>query len=54
MDRSHFQKELLFREGRYLLRIQPMVTSGWTLRDWIVYVDRFGSWITCSAPRDPS
>jgi hypothetical protein len=37
-------KVMLFQEGRYQLRLQPMATSGWTLRDWIGFVDRFGRW----------
>jgi len=37
-------KVMLFQEGRYQLRLQPMSTRGWTLRDWIGFVDRFGYW----------
>jgi hypothetical protein len=49
---SYSEKQQLFFNGRYVLRIQPLVTSGWTLADWISYVDRFGRWINRSLAED--
>ena len=49
---TYSEKEALFRTGRYVLRIQPTVTSGWSLADWIFYVDRFGKWLNRALAED--
>jgi hypothetical protein len=45
---GYSEKVSLFLNGLYSLRSQPLATSGWSLQDWIRYVDWFGQWHTLS------
>lgn len=42
---SYDEKTRLFRDGRYLLRMDPPVSHWWTQGDWIAYIDRNGRWL---------
>lgn len=45
-------KVALYLQGKYSMPVPPVITSGWSMHDWINFIDSNGTWgWTCNFVR---
>lgn len=42
---TYQEKINLYKEGKYLVPPPPVATGGWSIKNWIDFIDTYGKWI---------